>query len=60
MSVWFRVWAKWAFLLLIAQMSELQTKNMLQINIIVEKDLSYSDNYQFVWNSAMLNLVLFL
>lgn len=60
MSVWFRVWAKWAFLLLIAQMSELQTKNMLQINIIMEKDLNYSDNYQFVSNSAMLNLVLVL
>jgi len=38
---------------------ELQTKNMLQIDVIMEKDLSCSENYQFVLNSAMLNLVLF-
>lgn len=31
-------------------LGELQIKNMLQINMIMEKDLSYSDNYQFVLN----------
>lgn len=33
---------------------------MLQINITMEKYLSYINIYQFVLNSAMLNVVLFL
>lgn len=33
---------------------------MLQIDITMENDLSYINVYQFVLNSAMLNLVFFL
>lgn len=33
---------------------------MLQIDITIENDLSYINVYQFVLNSAMLNLVFFL
>lgn len=41
-------------------LGELQTKNMLQINITMEGEISCSNNYQFILNSAMLSSVLFL